>query len=75
MQCERHEDLYREESSSNKRPKNQQQPKYKGKRPSIYVNMVFILPIEFLAPSSDAEEIVFSNQIAQLALDPMMAVF
>jgi len=37
--------------------------------------MVFMLPMEFLAPSSDDEELDFSNQIAQLALDPMMAIF
>jgi len=33
------------------------------------------LPIEFLAPSSDDEEINLSDQIAQLAPNPMMAVF
>jgi hypothetical protein len=37
--------------------------------------MVFMLPMEFLAPSSDEEENVLSNQIAQLVLDPMMAIF
>jgi len=37
--------------------------------------MVFILSMEFLAPSTDEEETVLSDQIAQLALDPMMAVF
>jgi len=37
--------------------------------------MVFMLPMEFLAPSSDDEEVNLSDQIAQLALDPMMAVF
>ena len=37
--------------------------------------MVFMLLMEFLAPSSDDEEISLSDQIAQLALDPMMAVF
>jgi len=37
--------------------------------------MVFMLPMEFLAPSSDDEEVEFSNQIAQLALDPMAAIF
>jgi len=35
--------------------------------------MVFMLPMEFLAPSSDDEELDFSDQIAQLALDPMTA--
>jgi len=37
--------------------------------------MVFMLPIEFLAPFSDDEEINFPDQIAQLALDPMIAIF
>jgi len=34
-----------------------------------------MLPMEFLAPSSDDEELDFSDQRAQLALDPMTAVF
>ena len=54
---------------------DQQQPDPKGKGPSADVNMVFMLPMEFLAPSSDDEELDFSDQIAQLALDPMMAIF
>jgi len=37
--------------------------------------MVFMLPMEFLAPSSDDEELDFSDQITQLALDPMMDIF
>jgi len=37
--------------------------------------MVFMLQMEFLAPSSDDEELDFSDQIAQLALDPMTAIF
>jgi len=37
--------------------------------------MVFILPMEFLAPFSDDEEIEFPDQIAQLALDLMTAMF
>jgi len=37
--------------------------------------MVFMLPMEFLVPSSDDEELDFSEQIAQLALDPMTAIF
>jgi len=37
--------------------------------------MVFMLPMEFLAPSSDDEELEFSVQIAQLALDAMTAIF
>jgi len=36
--------------------------------------MVFTLPMEFLAPSSD-DEVEFSDQIAQLVLDPMTAIF
>ena len=40
----------------------------KGKGPSSDVNMVFMLPMEFLAPSGDDEELDFSDQIAQLAL-------
>ena len=35
--------------------------------------MVFMLPMEFLAPFNDDEEIDFPSQIAQLALDPMTA--
>jgi hypothetical protein len=37
--------------------------------------MVFMLSMEFLAPSDDEEEVVLSDQVAQLALDPMMVVF
>jgi len=37
--------------------------------------MVFMLAMEFLAPSSDDEELDFSDQIAQLALDLMTAIF
>jgi hypothetical protein len=37
--------------------------------------MVFMLPMEFLALSDSEEEVVFSDQIAQLTLDPMMAIF
>jgi len=36
--------------------------------------MVFMLPMEFLAPTSD-DEVDFSDQRAQLALDPMTAIF
>ena len=46
-----------------------QQPDPKGKVPSADVNMVFMLPMEFLAPASDDEELDFSDQIAQLALE------
>jgi len=55
--------------------KDQQQPDPKGKGPSVDVNMVFMLPMEFLARFSDDEELDFSDQIAQLALDPMTAIF
>jgi hypothetical protein len=76
MQRERQEDLYREESSSNERPEHRQwQLKHKGKGPSVDINMVFMLPMEFLAPSDDEEEVVLSDQVAQLALDLIMAVF
>jgi len=34
-----------------------------------------MLPMEFLASSSDDEEICLSDQIAQLALEPIMVVF
>jgi hypothetical protein len=37
--------------------------------------MVFMLPMEFLALSDEEEEVVLSDQVAQLALDPIMAVF
>jgi len=47
----------------------------KGKGPSADVNMVFMLPIEFLARYSDDEEIISPDQIAQLALDLMTAIF
>jgi len=46
-----------------------------GKGPSADVNMVFMLPMEFLAPFSDDEGVDFLDQIAQLALDLMTAIF
>jgi len=46
-----------------------------SKVPAADVNMIFMLLMDFLAPSSDEEEVVLFDQIAQLALDPMMAVF
>jgi hypothetical protein len=49
--------------------------KHKDKGTSVDVNMVFMLPIEFLALSDDEEEVVLSDQVGQLALDPMMAIF
>jgi len=73
LQRERREDLSKEENSGNSR--DQEQPGPNGKGPSANVNMVFMLPMEFLAPSSDDEELDFSDQIAQLALDPMTAIF
>jgi hypothetical protein len=76
IQREHQEDLYREEISSNERPEHRQwQLKHKGKGPSADINMVFMLPMEFLAPSNDEEEVVLSDQVAHLALDPMMTVF
>jgi len=73
LQHERREELNKGENSG--QSGEQQQPDPKGKGPSADVNMVFMLPMEFLAPSSDDEELDFSNQIAQLALDPMTAIF
>jgi len=73
LQCERREDLSKGENSG--KSGDQQQPDPKGKGPSVDVNMVFMLSMEFLAPSSDDEELDFSDQIAQLALDPTMAIF
>jgi len=55
--------------------RDQQQPDPKGKGPSADVNIVFMLSMEFLASSSDDEEVDFSDQIAQLALDPMTVIF
>jgi hypothetical protein len=67
MQREHQEDLYREESSSNDKFDHQQwRVKHKDKGPSADVNMVFMLPMKFLA---------LSDEVAQLALDPMMTVF
>jgi porphobilinogen deaminase len=37
--------------------------------------MVFMLPMKFLPPSNDKEEVVLTDQVAQLALDHMMVVF
>jgi hypothetical protein len=73
LQHERREDLSKGENLG--KSGDQQQPNLRGKGPSADVNMVFMLPMEFLAPSSDDEELDFSNQIAQLALDPMMEIF
>jgi len=73
MQREREEELSREENSS--KSENRQQPEPGGRGPSADVNMVFMLPMEFLAHFSDDEEINSPDQIAQLALDPMTAIF
>jgi len=73
MQRERQEELSREENSAKSR--DRQQSDRKGKGPSADINMVFMLPMEFLAPFGDDEEINFPDQIGQLALDPMTAMF
>jgi len=73
MQQERQEELNREESSSKFEDRQQSNPK--GKGPSTDVNMVFMLPMKFVAPFSDDEEVDFPDQIAQLALDSMIAIF
>ena len=73
MQWERKEDLYREENSC--KFENRQQLDHKWKGPSADVNMVFLLLMEFLAPSSDDEELSLHDQMAHLALDPMTAIF
>jgi hypothetical protein len=72
LQRERREELSKGENSGQSGDQQQSDPK--GKGPSAGVNMVFMLPMEFLAPSSD-DELEFSDQIAQLALDPMTAIF
>jgi len=59
LQRERREYLNRGENFG--KSEDQQQPDPKGKGPSADVNMVFMLPIEFLAPSSDDEELDFSD--------------
>jgi len=73
LQRERREELSKEGNSA--KTEDQHKPDPKGRGPSAGVNMVFMLPMEFLAPSSDDEEVDFSDQIAQLALDPMTAIF
>jgi len=65
--------LNKEENSS--KSENRQQSDHKGKGPSADVNMVFMLLMEFIAPFSADEEVEFPDQIAQLALDPMIAMF
>ena len=58
LQCERREELSKGENSG--KFEGQQQPDPKGKGPSTDINMVFMLSMEFLAPSSDDEEVDFS---------------
>jgi len=65
LQRERREELNNGENSSQSGDQQQSDPK--GKGPSADVNMVFMLPMGFLAPASD-DELEFSDQIAQLAL-------
>ena len=72
LQCKRQEELSKAENSGQSGDRQQLDPK--GKGPSADVNMVFMLPMEFLAPPSD-DELEFSDQIAELALDPMTAIF
>ena len=62
MQREQQEELNREENSS--KSKNRQQSDPRGKGPSTDVNMVFMLPTEFLTPFSDYEEVDIPDQIA-----------
>jgi len=73
LQRERREELSKGENSA--KSEDRQQPYPKGKWPSTDVNMIFMLSMEFLVPSSDDEELDFSDQIAQLALDPVTAIF
>jgi len=73
MRREHQEDLYREENSFKSKDRQQLDRKRKGS--SADVNMVFMLPMEFLAPSSDDEEISLLDQIAQLTLDPITNIF
>jgi len=72
LQREWREELSKGENSGLTGDQQQSDPKEKG--PSADVNMVFMLPMEFLAPSSD-DELEFFDEIAQLALDPMTAIF
>jgi len=65
--------LYREKNSS--KSEDRQQSERKGKGPSTDVIMIFMLPMEFLAPFSDDEEVGFPDQIAQLVLDLMTTIF
>jgi len=62
LQRERQEELSKGENSA--KLEDRRQPDPKGKGPSAEVNMVFMLPMEFLAPINDDEEVDFSDQIA-----------
>ena len=73
LQRERQEERSKGENSA--KPGDRQQSDPKGKSPSADVNMVFMLPMEFLAPFSYDEEVDFPDQVAQLALDPMTTIF
>jgi len=57
LQQERQEELSRAENSAKSGDRQQSDPK--GKGPSVDVNMVFMLPLEFLAPFSDDEGWIF----------------
>ena len=60
LQHERREELSEGENSG--QSGDQQRLDTKGKGPSADVNMVFMLPMEFLAPSSDDEELEFPTR-------------
>jgi len=59
LQHERREELSKGENSGQSGDQQQSDPK--GNGPLTDVNMVFMLPMEFLAPSSDDEGVEFSN--------------
>jgi len=61
LQHERREDLSKGENSGKS---GDQQPDPEGKGPLADVNKVFMLSMEFLVPSSEDEELDFSDQIA-----------
>jgi len=62
LQREQQEELSRGENSAKSGDRQQSNPK--GKGPLADVNMVFMLPMEFLAPFSDDEGVDFPDQIA-----------
>ena len=61
LQRERREELSKGENSGQSGDQQRSDPK--GEGPLADVNMVFMLPMESLAPSSD-DEVEFSDQIA-----------